>query len=205
MSRFSENLRRIRFERHMTQEEFATLLGTTKQNISRYESGAVSPKITTAQIIADKLGISLSELNGDDGSIDFDLSDLPSVSQDIIDYFQGDEEKIKQYVEAQKRNMRRVHSAAWYKELHSSGVHYLAKARPEELEKHIDKIAKITVDKEMFGKIKTTTPDLDDDLKQLKAAIHINPELRDLIKMQATASKSEIKQMTAFLKAIREE
>lgn len=66
MSGFSENLRRIRFERHMTQEEFATLLGTTKQNISRYESGAVSPKISTAQNIADKLGMTLSELNGQD-------------------------------------------------------------------------------------------------------------------------------------------
>ena len=64
MSTFSETIRRIRFEKHMTQEEFAELLGTTKQNISRYESGAVSPKITTAQAIADKLGISLSELNG---------------------------------------------------------------------------------------------------------------------------------------------
>lgn len=64
MSQFSETIRRIRFERHMTQDEFAELLGTTKQNISRYETGAVSPKITTAQAIADKLGISLSELNG---------------------------------------------------------------------------------------------------------------------------------------------
>ncbi len=64
MSQFSENLRRIRFERHMTQEEFAQLLGTSKQNISRYESGAVSPKISTAQRIADKLGMSLAELNG---------------------------------------------------------------------------------------------------------------------------------------------
>lgn len=64
MGQFSENLRRIRFELHMTQEEFATYLGTTKQNISRYESGQVSPKITTAQAIADKLGLSLSELNG---------------------------------------------------------------------------------------------------------------------------------------------
>lgn len=64
MSKFSETLRRIRFERHMTQDEFAELLGTTKQNISRYESGAVSPKISTAQEIADKLGIGLSELNG---------------------------------------------------------------------------------------------------------------------------------------------
>lgn len=66
MSRFSENLRRIRFERHMTQEEFAELLGTTKQNISRYESGAVSPKISTAEVMAEKLGLSLSELNGSD-------------------------------------------------------------------------------------------------------------------------------------------
>ena len=64
MSSFAENMRRIRFEHHMTQEEFAELLGTTKQNVSRYESGAVSPKITTASIIADKLGISLSELSG---------------------------------------------------------------------------------------------------------------------------------------------
>lgn len=64
MSTFSETIRRIRFEKHMTQEEFVELLGTTKQNISRYESGAVSPKITTAQAIADKLGVSLSELNG---------------------------------------------------------------------------------------------------------------------------------------------
>ena len=66
MSRFSEALRRIRFEMHMTQEEFAAFLGTTKQNISRYEQGTVSPKISTAQAIADKLGISLAELNGED-------------------------------------------------------------------------------------------------------------------------------------------
>ena len=66
MSSFAETLLRIRFEHHMTQEEFAALLGTTKQNISRYESGAVSPKISTAAIIAEKLGITLSELSGDD-------------------------------------------------------------------------------------------------------------------------------------------
>ena len=74
MSRFSENLRRIRFEHHMTQEEFADLLGTTKQNISRYESGAVSPKISTAEVMAAKLGMTLSELNGSEES----LSILPS-------------------------------------------------------------------------------------------------------------------------------
>ena len=66
MSKFSDNLKRIRFDRHMTQEELADFLGTTKQNISRYELGTVSPKINTAAMIARKLGISLSELNGDE-------------------------------------------------------------------------------------------------------------------------------------------
>lgn len=79
MSRFSENLRRIRFERHMTQEEFADMLGTTKQNISRYESGAVSPKITTAEVMAEKLGISLSELNGEDDPLPSSLRHINSI------------------------------------------------------------------------------------------------------------------------------
>ena len=83
MSTFSETIRRIRFEKHMTQEEFAELLGTTKQNISRYESGAVSPKITTAQIIADKLGISLSELNGGQVEVHDDDDDLWTLREEL--------------------------------------------------------------------------------------------------------------------------
>ena len=81
MSAFSETLRRIRFERHMTQDEFAEILGTTKQNISRYESGAVSPKISTAQMIADRLGITLSELNGETPADDDD--DLWTLREDM--------------------------------------------------------------------------------------------------------------------------
>ena len=65
MSAFSETIKRIRQEKGMSQEEFARLLGTKKQNISRYESGEVSPMISTAAKMADKLGISLTELNGE--------------------------------------------------------------------------------------------------------------------------------------------
>ena len=86
MSRFSETMKRIRYEKHMTQEEFAKLLGTSKQNISRYESGAVSPKITTAQNIANKLGITLSEINGQD------VLDAPTDGERLGNYmtFYGD-------------------------------------------------------------------------------------------------------------------
>lgn len=64
MSGFADVIKRIRLERRMTQEEFASFLGTSKQNISRYEKGEVSPKISTAAAIASKLGITLEQLNG---------------------------------------------------------------------------------------------------------------------------------------------
>lgn len=66
MGNFAENLKRIRLDMKMSQEDFAQLLHTSKQNISRYEAGMVSPKISTAAKIAEILGISLSELNGEE-------------------------------------------------------------------------------------------------------------------------------------------
>ena len=70
MSDFSETMKRIRHDKRMTQEEFAAFLGTSKQNVSRYENGDVSPKISTAARIAEKLGISLAELNGSQSETD---------------------------------------------------------------------------------------------------------------------------------------
>ena len=66
MADFASTIRRIRLERHMTLEEFAEFLGTSKQNLSRYENGDVTPKISTAAMIAKKLGITLAQLNGDE-------------------------------------------------------------------------------------------------------------------------------------------
>lgn len=67
MGDFAENLKRIRTEMGLSQDEFAKLLKTSKQNISRYELRQVSPKISTAAKLADILNISLSELNGEEG------------------------------------------------------------------------------------------------------------------------------------------
>ena len=65
MSRFGENLRKIRNERGMSQDEMATLLGTSKQVISRYENGQRNPKVSVAQDYADRLGVSIGFLTGD--------------------------------------------------------------------------------------------------------------------------------------------
>ena len=96
MSPFGENLRKIRNSRGMSQEEFADLLGTSKQVISRYETAQRSPKVSTVAEYAGKLGVSISELTGDPytpdiSEIEFALSgeihDLTeSEMQDVLDY-----------------------------------------------------------------------------------------------------------------------
>ena len=65
MSRFGESLRKIRIEKGMSQDELASLLGTSKQVISRYENNQRSPKVSVVADYADKLGVSISYLTGD--------------------------------------------------------------------------------------------------------------------------------------------
>lgn len=63
---FGKRLKHIREGRNMSQDEFANLLGTSKQVISRYETAQRTPKITTVYEYAQKLGVSLEELIGYD-------------------------------------------------------------------------------------------------------------------------------------------
>lgn len=63
--KFSEKLKLLREEREMTLSEFAELLGTSKQVISRYERGENTPKITTVAHYAKVLNVSLAYLMND--------------------------------------------------------------------------------------------------------------------------------------------
>lgn len=78
---FGSKLKKIRMERGMSQEELATLLGTSKQVISRYETNQRIPKITVAQEYAKKLEVPLNFLI--DNNI-FSSSELSETEQKII-------------------------------------------------------------------------------------------------------------------------
>lgn len=73
MKSFGEILKEIRLGKDMSQEEFAKLLNTSKQVISRYENGQRTPKITVVQEFADILGVPIG-----------DLSPTPSMPENII-------------------------------------------------------------------------------------------------------------------------
>lgn len=63
---FGKRLRHIRKERNMTQDEFAKLLGTSKQILSRYEREDRSPRIEVVRKYAEALKVSADYLLGDE-------------------------------------------------------------------------------------------------------------------------------------------
>ena len=62
---FGQNLRALRTERGLSQEELAARLGTTKQVVSRYENGQRTPKVTVVEAFARRLGVPLAALLGE--------------------------------------------------------------------------------------------------------------------------------------------
>lgn len=66
METFAERLRRLRTDRGMTLDALAERAGTSKQVLSRYETGLRVPKISMVEKLAEALNVSLSELSGDD-------------------------------------------------------------------------------------------------------------------------------------------
>ncbi|MGN1387028.1 MAG: helix-turn-helix domain-containing protein [Bacillus sp. (in: firmicutes)] len=61
---FSDNLKAIRKEKNLSQEELAELLGVSRQAVSKWELGDGYPEVEKLLIIAGKLNVSLDNLMG---------------------------------------------------------------------------------------------------------------------------------------------
>ena len=59
---FSENLKRIRKEHQLSQEELAELLDVSRQAVSKWEQGQGYPEVEKLLLLSSKLNISLDEL-----------------------------------------------------------------------------------------------------------------------------------------------
>lgn len=59
---FAENLKQLRKERHISQEELAELLMVSRQAVSKWEQGIGYPEVETLLLLASKLGVSLDRL-----------------------------------------------------------------------------------------------------------------------------------------------
>ena len=59
---FSENLKQIRREHHLSQEDLAELLDVSRQAVSKWEQGQGYPEVEKLLLLSSKLNISLDEL-----------------------------------------------------------------------------------------------------------------------------------------------
>lgn len=82
MTSFSENLKRLRLERKMTQDELAELLKTSKQVISRYENGQRSPKVSTVAAFAEALNVPIVALTDGPDAQSVARTDLEQLRRD---------------------------------------------------------------------------------------------------------------------------
>ena len=61
---FGDVLKKIRYDKRMSQKEFADILGTSKQVISRYENNQRTPQITVVEQFANKLNLPIGYFVG---------------------------------------------------------------------------------------------------------------------------------------------
>ncbi|MBD7912467.1 helix-turn-helix domain-containing protein [Clostridium cibarium] len=59
---FAENLKSIRKERHISQEEVAEIMGVSRQAVSKWEQGSVYPEMEKLLLLAKELNLSLDYL-----------------------------------------------------------------------------------------------------------------------------------------------
>ena len=66
---YGEVLKKLRTEKHKSQEEVALYAGVGKSQISKYERGENSPTLDIAVLIAEFLGVTVDEMADNNGSI----------------------------------------------------------------------------------------------------------------------------------------
>ena len=69
---FSENLKQIRKEHHLSQEELAEILDVSRQAVSKWEQGQGYPEVEKLLLLSSKLNISLDALMSNEIGCDRD-------------------------------------------------------------------------------------------------------------------------------------
>ena len=93
-----ENIKRLREEHSLTQQQLADKLYVSRQTVCRWENGSRCPDLIMAKRLAVELDISLDELISDEDLKEFTKNDLPFHS-DIVKRRKELEEKRKRLME----------------------------------------------------------------------------------------------------------
>lgn len=88
-----ENIRRLRQERGLCQEDLGRRIGASKQSVSNWENGNITPSIDLLLRLADFFGVSTDYLLGRNNQRTLDAAGLTDIQathiQQIIDDLRG--------------------------------------------------------------------------------------------------------------------
>lgn len=93
-----DNIKRLREEHSLTQQQLADKLYVSRQTVCRWESGSRCPDLIMAKRLAVELDVSLDELISDEDLKEFTKNDLPFHS-DVVKRRKELEKKQKQILE----------------------------------------------------------------------------------------------------------
>ena len=93
-----ENIKRLREEHSLTQQQLADKLYVSRQTVCRWESGSRCPDLIMAKRLAVELDVSLDELISDEDLKEFTKNDFPFHS-DVVKRRKELEKKQKQILE----------------------------------------------------------------------------------------------------------
>lgn len=83
-SNFKDNLKRIRKENNLSQEDLAELLGVSRQAVSKWESGIAYPEMDKILTICEKFNLNIDDL------LNKDIKEVKSTEESKI--------KINKYI-----------------------------------------------------------------------------------------------------------
>ena len=119
---FSKNLRRLRLDRNLTQEQLANILGVSVQSVSRWECGNTLPDVMLLPEIARLYGVTVDDLYR------ADAKGYPSYAQRLLAVYEASG-RSEDFLAAEQEFARMSASELTADDLRSWGVlhHYMMK------------------------------------------------------------------------------
>ena len=119
---FSRNLRRLRLQKNLTQEQLANLLGVSVQSVSRWECGNTLPDVMLLPVIAKLYGVTVDDLYR------ADAKGYPSCAQRLLAVYEASG-RTEDFLTAEQEFARMSASERTADDLRSWGVlyHYMMK------------------------------------------------------------------------------
>lgn len=119
---FSQNLRRLRLEKNLTQEQLANILGVSVQSVSRWECGNTLPDVMLLPEIARLYGVTVDDLYR------ADAKGYPSYAQRLLAVYEASG-RSEDFLAAEQEFARMSASELTADDLRSWGVlyHYMMK------------------------------------------------------------------------------